>query len=325
MKKDFFSNAWVIRITSLLFAIVLFIYVQNETNLSLSYIQGTQSASIDSTEAITNVPVILGEHDEGVFVTGLPEKTEVRLTGPQNIISQITPENFQVKTEDFIGADLGAQTLRLVVHNLPEEVSYQVIPSQVIVRISPKETQTFPVEYDVSPSAVSKDVEIDSVTLNPTEVTLTGSAETMAKVDRVMVNITSNEERVESFEQTYRLQILDAEGHLLGLNANVIDIKAHVVIKPISKKVKVKPQPEGENTKKYVYQYEVLDQEVEVTGSKKSLDGFEELLATIDVSKIDRTKEVAVSLVLPEGIELAKPEKVRIKVHVHNKEESSNN
>ena len=122
MKESIFDNIWFVRIISLAFALFLYAFVSSENSDQFQAISNQQFASIETSETISNVPVYLGEHDEDVFVSEMPESVTVKLTGPRNIITQVTVEDFIVQTEDIRGIDTGRQTIRLIAIGLPEEI-----------------------------------------------------------------------------------------------------------------------------------------------------------------------------------------------------------
>lgn len=303
MKQSVFDNIWFVRITSLVFALFLYAFVSSENSDQFQALSNQQFASIETSETISNVPVYLGDHDEDIFVSELPESVTVKLTGPRNIIAQVTLEDFIVQTEDLRGISTGRQTIRLIATGLPEEVDYQITPVRHVVQISRRETVTVPVEYIIDENLIAEGYEIGDVNLSLSEVTLTGKAETIAEIDQVVIKINSESPRTENFIQKYRVQILNSQGQLLDINSSATEIDADVEVRPIVKEVGLSIVPVGENLDNFTYIYEFSGPAVvNLQASQLILDHINAVNVSVDVSGLTETGSVIGYLKLPETI-----------------------
>lgn len=303
MKQSVFDNIWFVRIISFVFALFLYAFVSSENSDQFQAISNQQFASIETSETISNVPVYLGDHDEDVFVSELPESVTVKLTGPRNIIAQVTIEDFIVQTEDLRGISTGRQTIRLIATGLPEEVEYQITPVRHVVQISRRETITVPVDYIIADNLVAEGYKIGEVNLSLAEVTLTGKAETIAEIEQVVIKISSDSPQTENFIQKYRLQILNSEGQLLDINASATEIDADVEVRPIVKEVSLSIIPVGENPEKYTYAYKFSGPAtVNLQANQSVLDQINGINVSVDVSVLTETGTVTGYLELPETI-----------------------
>lgn len=318
MKNSIFNNIWVVRGVSLLFALFLYVFVTAENSDQFQVMSNQQFASVETSETISNVPVYLGEHDEGVFVSGLPESVQVRLSGPRNIITQVTVESFVVQTEEITGIASGTHTVRLTATGLPEEVDYQITPARVVVQIASRETVTVPIEYVVDDNVAASGYQVSQVTLGATEVTLTGKEATMAEIEQVLVRITQETPQTANFSQAYRLQILDSEGQLLDINADLTEIEAHIEITPQQKEVPLTITPYGENLDQYSYSY-AFSTDVSSAlahADQAVLDQLEFIPVVVDVSNVTDSRAVTGTLELPEGVIGANIQQIEVAVEV---------
>lgn len=303
MKQSVFDNIWFVRIISLAFALLLYAFVSSENSDQFQAISNQQFASIETSETISNVPVYLGDHDEDVFVSELPESVTVKLTGPRNIIGQVTLEDFIIQTEDLRGISTGRQTIRLIATGLPEEIDYQITPVRHVVQISRRETVTVPVEYTIDENLVAEGYEVSDVNLSVSEVTLTGKAETIADIEQVIIRINSDRPQTENFIKKYRLQILNRDGQLLDINANFTEIDADVEVRPVTKEVSLSIVPMGEKTDTYTYDYQFSTAStVTIQASHPILDHLETISVSVDVSSMNETGKVTGYLSLPDTI-----------------------
>ncbi|MBK0347322.1 hypothetical protein JDW15_01565 [Aerococcaceae bacterium zg-ZJ1578] len=263
MKKSPFDNIWIMRAVSLFFALLLFASVANENGHSRALQKANNSASVETSVTISNVPVALGKHEEGTFVSGMPETVSVRLTGPKNIINQISAENLTVTTESIVGMKTGVKAIRFVVNGLPKSVEYKVTPDLFYGTISVKETVTRGIEYEVADNAIAEGYEVTNVKLSAQEVTLTGDQDEIAKVARVVMIINSHTPQTSNFTKRYRLQVLDETGKLLDVNISQPEIEATVEVKPKTQMVPLRIVPTGQRSD-FVYQYDFTEQSVAI-------------------------------------------------------------
>lgn len=313
MKKTAFDNKWFLMFISLVCAVFLYAFVSTEnTNMSMRIARNQEFASVNVTETISNVPVYLGETDENTFISDLPEKATVRLTGPRNIINQVTGDTIRVQTESLVGVPPGSRTVRLEVIGLPEDVEYQTTPSRVIVQVSKRETVTLPVEYEISEELVAAGYQVSDVRLNIPEVTLSGTSEAIEKLDRVYIKITSNQPKSESFVDTYPLKIVDQAGDLLDISANKTEIEATVDIEPLEQTASLNVLAQGESSQ-YQYQYQLVQfSEVSVQASHP----ISTLDVLVDVSNMTESGTVLGQIQIPANVTYNGPYDVEVHVDI---------
>lgn len=290
MDKKVFNNVWAIRLISLLSAIMLVAFVQTENYGARR--DATQSASLEASETISNVPVLLSEHSQDVFVSGLPETVTVKISGPRNLISQITADNFRVEAQGLNDLEPGSHTIRLVAVGLPEKVTGTVTPSRAVVDIDRKETLTLPIEYEVSQNAIAKGYSLQNVQVNPVEVVLTGRSETIQQVHDATIIINPDAPISKNVKQVYSLQIRDEVGQLLDVNADVYEVTATITVEKTNNELPLTVIPQGEQ-EGYIYQYRLLDGvTMTVDGDSQVINQLGALEVYVDVAEITKTQTV---------------------------------
>ena len=311
-KQNLIDNIWFMRVISLVFSVILFVAVRADGS---SRAQNQIYTSVETTETIANVPLYLGKHDEGIFITNVPESVTVTLKGSKNIITQITTDNFKVKTEDFLDKEPGNVALRLTATGLPDGVDYQITPSQINVNIARKETVTVPVEYEIATDAVADNFQVNAITLSPAEVTLTGTQDAIGKIDKVFVRITTNQPRSTSFSEKYKLQIIDAAGKLLDINSNQSAINASVEIGPQTKNVELSITPIGERPEQFEYGYALTNiTSVTVQAPSNVLATLNSLNVIVDVTNMTESGTITGFVELPEQISHVNVQEIPIQV-----------
>lgn len=320
MGKRLFNNNWVVRLVSLFFAILLTIAVSNGNSTAYYVNQTSSSISTETSVTISNVPVVLGEHDEGTFVSGMPETVSVRLSGPRNIVNQLSVENFSVSTESLVGVETGVKAIRLIANGLPESVEYKVTPDIFYGTISRKETQVREVEYEISEQAIASGYTVTSVELNPSEITLTGADTEMNKIDRVVVQIAPSTPQTETFTQEYRVQILDASGNPLDINASETMINVTVEVTATTPNhVSLLVVPIGED-ERYDYSYSILTTPyIELAGDGGDVT---QLNVLVDVTDLQESDIVLGEIEVLNNMTVT-PKTVEVAVDIHLKDDET--
>lgn len=322
--KKWTDNIWFVRLIALVFAVFLYAFVGFENN---RFVQSTQNASVNVTETISNVPVMLGDVDDDVFVSNLPESVSLRVTGPQNIISQVLAQDMYVITEDLTGADMGRQQVRLQMPpDLQEEgVEYQITPSRVIVDIGRLATVEHPVEFVISEQLLADGYELVDIQLEPEIVTLSGKEETINQIDRVYVRITSEEPITESFTKEYPIEIRDQSNNLLDVSASLSHVTVSVNVQPTADaSASVQLEVIGEDLEQFEYHYEqIRPNAVQLQGHDQVINQIQSVVAVLDMSEITESGVYSAQVQLPDQVEQAHPTTIDVRVVIEPKSVAS--
>lgn len=329
MKKNdhFFDNKWVVRLVSLLFAIFLYAFVSTE-NYQYTQAHRVDNTSVNVTETIYNVPVSVGQVDDDVFVSGLPESVNVRITGPRNVIQQFISEEIRVTTEDLSDFSTGYHLVRLVLAgaNSTSGINYSITPSQVRVEIGHLETKEVDVEYEIDPNLVAPGYVVSNVSLNPATITLRGKAETIKKVDRVYIRINGQEQLTESFAGTYSIQVRDVNNNILDVNTSHAEINASVEIRPAGNTVPIEVNAVGEDPSRFAYSYSLTGPaEVSINGDAGALRNVQAVIAHVDVTNLTESATLIGFLQEPAGVHQMSLQEVPVYVEVIPIESASSN
>lgn len=313
--KKWTDSIWFIRLISLLFAIFLYAFVGTENN---RFAARTNNTSVNVTETVSNVPVQLGQIDDDVFVSDLQESVSVRVTGPQNIVTQVLAQDLYVVTEDLRGADMGRKQVRLEMPTELEEngVEYQITPSRVIVDLDRLASQEVELDYELSDDLIPEGYEVESVSLEPTTVTLTGKQSTIDKIDRAYVKITGDEPITETLTQEFPIEVRDSENNLLDLNADTSHASVTIVVNQTANtQASVNLEIIGENNAEYAYDYEMIGPNVvTLEGDNTIINDIEQVTAVLDLSQITESGIFQANIQPIEGVNSVNPSSIEVRV-----------
>lgn len=311
------DNIWFVRIISLFFAIFLYAFVASENN---RFDIQPSNASINVTETISNVPVQLGPVDDDVFVSNLQENVSLRVTGPQNIVTQVLAQDLYVVTEDLRGSEMGQQQVRLEMPSDLEEsgVEYQITPSRVIVDLDRLASTEVDIQYEIEDGVVAEGYEIGNVSMEPATVVLTGKESTIEKIDRASVKISSDEPVTETFTRDIPIEIRDSANNLLDLNANITNTRVTVEVRQIADPVaNISLNITGENPENYNYEYALVgSDQVTLEGDASIINNINQVTATLDVSGITTSGTFPATIQIPDGVSSVAPQTIDVSVTI---------
>jgi len=199
------------------------------------WISAVTAADPDETHPPLTVPVeIIGQEPSLVITNDIPASIEVSLRAPRSVWEQLTAQ------ENAVRAILDLTTLSAGDHELPIQIPISVRPVQIVfanpttvaVKLEPLAVQTLPVRLSLS-GQPAIGYQAGEVTIEPTEVIISGPQSLIDRVARASVLISLDDVR-ESIEQAMEIQIVDEQNvPLEGITINPESV--HVSI-PLSQR-----------------------------------------------------------------------------------------
>lgn len=319
-----YENRIVMLILSLILAIILFLYVKTE------YYNNNPAAlfnniSETSTETVSGIPVYVQGNVDNYYISGLPDKVSVQLSGPSNIISQTLDSNkFRVVTQNLSSLGVGTHYIQLQIEDISSELQCQISPSTVQITISQLVTRSFPVEVNIrNPNNLASGSSIQGTSTNPETVTLSGSEDTLNRVSRVYVNVNLPENADSNYSQSARIITQDSSGNILNITSDPTEVTATVAISSSGKTVPIKVNAvNGRSDTDYALKIEGEDT-VTLSGDASTLSTISQLSTDIDVSNITKETEQTVTLSKPSGVSGMSQSTITVKITPTKRNESS--
>lgn len=325
-KKDakFFENKWVLRISSLLIALLLFTYVYSE-KYGLSTLNRNSSISTSTQETISNVPIQVDIDTDRYFISGLPETVVLTLKGPGSILVQtISAADYRVVTEDLDALGAGEHTIQLRVENLSNEIEYQITPSRVNVVIEERVSIESPVEVRFDESLVNPAYSAGDPVLSAATVTLTGPADTIARVENVYVTVPAENGLTNSINMNTVVQVEDSDGNKLNVSVEPQEVNVKIPITLYGKEVPLIVQQVGVPVENKQYTIEIAgDDVVTLTGDRALLEGIDQIALPVSVTGVTEDKTQTIAIPLPNESLTATPDSVKVTITVKDADAAS--
>ena len=319
------DNIWVKRIFSLFLGIALFLFVNYEDQMRFQSNDPTDGASVRGTEILTNLPIEVNIDTERFFVSGIPDSATLRIDGPQAVLFQtVATQNFTVATPDLNKLGEGTHTIDLQVDGLSNDLNYSVSPSTITLTIEEKRVEQYEVGIEINENLdIAEGYEILEPTLTNNLVNLSGATSTMEKIDKVIVEVRSDDEEINSdILMLAPVLVLDVDGNPLNVNADPSQIE---VLAPVVRTKKEVPIVLREGTGRvtgYSYEISLSNSESEsiiLRGDPEAIESLSNFPITVNFDNMTESTLVTVPVgALPEGIEEVSRDEVEVLIEVTN-------
>ena len=303
MMERLHDSKWVYILLSLLLAVMFWMYVRLEVDPE------------DST-TIHNVPIELTGTNvltgQGLTVTGISTETvDLRVSATVSVIDNL----IRYRDDIYIPLDVSRLTEgenRLTYQpkwpenfNTSDVVLQSKDPGTITVTVGKLYTSTFNVDFRLD-GQVAEGYQMGTPTIEPTTVTVSGSAEEVSKVAKV-VAVLENENLDQRFAGDLPLTLLDSQGNpLTDLNVTLSSDTAYVVVPVVVEKevrLTVNFQNGGGATTDDIT-YDIDPKTITVSGEESDINNLTELsIGSIDLAKVVGTNTFTFPISLDPSLE----------------------
>lgn len=315
---NWFKSKWFVRGISLVFAVILYIFVQVEID---KYDNDSRifPDNNEDIETIEKMPIDIRIDEEKYVVSGVPEYAAVTLEGSASTLAATARQkNFDIFV-DLKGLEAGTHTVNLKHDNVPKKLNAYIEPKKIEVSIEERSSEEFDVAVDfINTDKLPKGYELGDYNVEPATVTITSSKSIIEQVAvvKVFVDVAGLKEPIDSREVP--VNAYDAQGNELNVPIEPESVAVSVDIHNPSKTVPLKISTKGELPKGFALSSMSANvDEVKVFGTSNVLQSIEKISTeTIKLSKITESGAIKVGLALPDGSHVKKPKSVEVMVEL---------
>lgn len=315
---NWFKSKWFVRAVSLVFAILLYVFVSVESNdtanTDLTFFPGSPSDS----QTLNDVPVDIYMDDENYVVSGVPEYVSVTLEGSVGVLTPtVRQRNFDVFV-DLEGLEEGEHRVELE-HSVTPDLTVQIEPPTIEVTIEERATEEFTVEVDLmNENEMPDGFEITDYEVDPPTVNITSSRSVIDQIGivKVYVNVANLDRSIENREVP--VNVYDSQGNELSVNMEPEDVSVSLNVNNPSATVPLEIQTVGELPEGFsLTSISANVDEVEIFATSAVLEGIESVATeAIDLTEITESGILEVPLVLPDGVLAPETETVEVLVEL---------
>ena len=289
-------NKNIVRILSLLIAVVLWAYVMGEINPETTIKFKNINVEILNQESL---------EDRGLALVGTRNYTvDIALEGKRSAVKKVKKEDIGV-TADVTGYKKGTHYVEVKV-STPDNTKVSNIKE---LRIKVKIDRLVAVRKVVNVVLTEKgssDLELGNISVTPEEIEVTGAESTVAKVKNINVAVTKAQiEDADGEEVRADAKPVDKNGNTVKgvtLSVNSVNVKAKLYhFKTVPLKVNIK----GKVGARYQVANMDVPNDITIRGSKTALSKIESIKADVDISRVTESTELPVNPKLPKGVQIS--------------------
>ncbi len=315
---NWFKSKWFVRALSLVFAVLLYVFVSVESNdtenTDLTFLPGSPS----DTQTLNDVPVDIRMDDENYVVSGVPEHVTVTMEGSVGVLTPtVRQRNFDVFV-DLEGLGEGEHRVELE-HDITPDLSVDIEPPAIEVTIEERATAEFTVDVDfMNENDLPDGFEIGDYEVNPSSVSITSSRSVIDQIGivKVYVNVANLDRPIEDREVP--VNVYDNQGNELSVNIEPENVAVSLNVNNPSATVPLEVKTTGELPDGFsLTSISANVDEVEIFATSELLGGIESIATEeIDLSEITESGIVDVPLALPEGVLAPEMETVEVTIEL---------
>lgn len=299
--RKIFSNDRAVLVISLLMAIVCWFFV-------------ALSVDTEASVAVEGVPVNLTGQSSVLDSLELHAidadnlKVSVHIRGERLVVGAIDRDDIRIIADLSRVSGPGTVEIPLTaVNNTNQDFSIiSVSPATLTVKFDRMQTRSLPVQASINGLTVGDDYVVESETVTPAVVTLTGPENEVSRVASCVVNVEVNDtlEKPTSFQSD--ILLLDSAGDPVESEYITMDAQQAEVVIPV-KKIEVLPLvvefiniPTGFPMEEL--SYKLSNSTIKVAGNPDVLARYSEIsLGYIDMKELDFSRDYTFDVTLPSG------------------------
>lgn len=315
----FIDNPWLLRITALILAILLFFTVKPESN------DKTQSTVSGTKEETLEMPLTVRYDNNNFVVAGEPETVSVKLKGPIGILLPVkNSKNFETYI-DLKNKTIGTHKVKVRVSGLSDKLDYTVEPSSVTVQIQERVAKQVKVEPQITQQQLATGHYVVAAAAAPQTVTVTGASEDVNDIAYVKA-IVPGSDIEKSFDRDVRVKAFDASWNPLDVSFSPRTVHVTVDVGEYNRTVPLVVKQKGEPANGVnIVSMKPEQSTITLYGPKQQVETIENLTLNVDVSDVTASTTKAVDVVLPAGVTYASTAKVNVAISTKAGDEPSDN
>ncbi|WP_172840550.1 CdaR family protein [Virgibacillus phasianinus] len=316
---NWFKSKWFVRIISLAFAILLYVFVSFDVNGNQLENDSRIPDDSEDIETIENFPLDIKIDAEKYVVSGVPEYVKVQLQGsPGVLVPAARQQNFNAYV-DLEDLGPGKHTVEVKYSNVPDNLDVYIEPKEINVIIEERASEEFTVNVDfINTDKLPEGFELGSSEVQPKKVTITSSKNIIDQIGivKVFVDVAGLKESIDSREVP--VNVYDSQGNELNVNVKPQNVVVSAELLNPSKTVPVAVPTTGELPKDYsLASIKAGLDEVEVFATNSILADIDKVQTEeINLSDITKSQTIEAKLAPPDGATIPETDTVEVEIEL---------
>ncbi|MBQ4252616.1 MAG: hypothetical protein II704_06185 [Erysipelotrichaceae bacterium] len=299
---------------SKLFALILAVLMYFGVNYSSSSALGVRQSAV-----LNNIPTVIVYNSEMYEVSGVPEYSDVIVTGDMTDINLQKNQTNSNLICDLSGLTEGSYTIKLTPSNFNSQLEVNVLNNpSVNVTIKKKMTSKFNISYEfINTNQMASKYTLSEPVFDTTEVLIRASEDTISSISFVKALIDTSGKTAD-FTTEARVVAYDYNGSLVNCDIIPEKVNATVAVTEVSKEVPIIVRPVGEIMEGYAIDSIDLDYSVvTLYAPQPILNLIDAVYVNIDATQLTNTSNVfATNIDIPSGVNSMSVTKINMEITV---------
>ena len=317
------NTKFLYQLVSLLFALLLFFYVNYQR---LGSTRTTDNKSQAPAVLMTNktvkmtMPLAINVDNDKYFVTGYPEKVQVKLSGPSAMVKAMdNTRNFEVYA-DLSKLKSGTHTVKFKTSGLNKEVTASIDPDSVVIKIERRKTITMPIQSRYDAGQISSGYAAGTPTLSSQTASITGGQKSIKKVVGVVANVNLPEGTNSAYSKNVILQAIDKNGKTVPnvvISPETVHVTVPINLATSTKNVPLLLEAGAGGVSGKSYNFISSTKSITLHGTKTALKSISSYRLKVPIVGIDSTTTKTIKISPTEaGITSVSPNSIQVTIEV---------
>lgn len=317
------NTKFLYQLVSLLFALLLFFYVNYQrlgsTRTTDNKPQAPAALMTNKTVKMT-MPLAVNVDNDKYFVTGYPEKVQVKLSGPSAMVKAMdNTRNFEVYA-DLSKLKSGTHTVKFKTSGLSKEVTASIDPDSAVIRIERRKTITMPIQTRYDTGQISSGYAAGTPILSSQATSITGGQKSIKKIVSVVANVNLPDGTNSAYSKNVILQAIDKNGKTVPdvvISPETVRVTVPINLATSTKTVPLLLEAGAGGVSGKSYNFTSSTKSITLHGTKTALKSISSYSLKVPIVGINSTTTKTIKISPTEaGITSVSPNSVQVTIEV---------
>lgn len=317
------NTKFLYQLVSLLFALLLFFYVNYQrlgaTRTTDNKAQAPAVLMTNKTVKMT-MPLAVNVDNDKYFVTGYPERVQVKLSGPSAMVKAMdNTRNFEVYA-DLSKLKAGTHNVKFKTSGLNKEVTASIEPDSAVIRIERRKTITMPIQARYDTGQISSGYAAGTPALSSQTASVTGGQKSIKKIVGVVANVNLPEGTNSAYSKNVILQAIDKNGKTVPdvvISPETVHVTVPINLATSTKTVPLLLEAGAGGVSGKSYNFTSPTKSITLHGTKTALKSISSYRLKVPIVGIDNTTTKTIKISPTEaGITSVSPNSVQVTIEV---------
>lgn len=317
------NTKFLYQLVSLLFALLLFFYVNYQrlgsTRTTDNKPQAPAALMTNKTVKMT-MPLAVNVDNDKYFVTGYPEKVQVKLSGPSAMVKAMdNTRNFEVYA-DLSKLKSGTHTVKFKTSGLSKEVTASIDPDSAVIKIERRKTITMPIQTRYDTGQISSGYAAGTPILSSQATSITGGQKSIKKIVSVVANVNLPDGTNSAYSKNVILQAIDKNGKTVPdvvISPETVRVTVPINLATSTKTVPLLLEAGAGGVSGKSYNFTSPTKSITLHGTKTALKSISSYSLRVPIVGINSTTTKTIKISPTEaGITSVSPNSVQVTIEV---------